>query len=71
MRRVIQGRFSRFFSYTEWIPWRKGRKNWLKIIAKELYTISDDAEENNNIVDDSRYANVIARLSERLRQENP
>lgn len=67
---------TRRYRYTEWIEFgdessnkKKRRKvaNWNRIYARELYSIDDDRDENENVVDDRRYSAVADRLAKRLR----
>uniref|UniRef100_A0A914WMK2 Sulfatase N-terminal domain-containing protein n=1 Tax=Plectus sambesii TaxID=2011161 RepID=A0A914WMK2_9BILA len=57
------------YRYTEWIKFtpKKNKKFWQFVNARELYALKNDQEENENIVQLSKYATVVKSLSHSLK----
>ena len=57
--------------YTEWLPLdvKKNQVNWDHVIAAELYDLTKDPEQTANVVDESEYGAVVAKMRDHLRNE--
>lgn len=54
------------YRYTEWVLARHYAPQWGTKVASELYDLTADPEENNNVADDAAQAPVVAAMSRAL-----
>ncbi|KAK8776327.1 hypothetical protein V5799_030328 [Amblyomma americanum] len=61
---------SRFYRYTEWIGFNSTdfHRNWTNVYARELYNLSSDPREDNNVADLPEYKEIVSALSLRLQE---
>ncbi|XP_077518456.1 iduronate 2-sulfatase [Amblyomma americanum] len=61
---------SRFYRYTEWIGFNSTdfHRNWANVYARELYNLSSDPREDNNVADLPEYKEIVSALSLRLQE---
>ena len=57
--------------YTEWLPLNveENQVSWDDVIAAEMYDLSKDPEQTENVVDESDYELIVVQMREYLRNE--
>jgi iduronate 2-sulfatase len=58
------------FRYIEWPMWdgKAGRKDFNKVVGRELYDLANDKDENVNVVGDPAHAATVTQLQRQLRR---
>ena len=58
------------YRYTEWIGFNHTdfTADWSDVHARELYSHEDDNEENVNLAGDEKYADIVSRLTDMLKE---
>lgn len=61
---------SRSYRYTEWVGFDPSNfhRNWTNVYGRELYDLSSDLREDNNVANVPEYKEIVSALSSRLHE---